>query len=75
MAEQIFGRERQQRRRAWRRPCSRQCIVAGERREPHQILRDQAVRIGDRFVERRLRPHHQAFGVVGGEEIARRLRR
>ncbi len=37
-------------------------FVAGERRQPHQILRDQSVRIGDRLIERRLRPHHQAFG-------------
>ena len=45
-------------------------VVAGQRGEPHQVLRGDRVRIGGGVVAGRGRPHHQALGVVGGEEIA-----
>ena len=53
-----------------RSACSRHAVVAGQRREPHQVLRRDRVRIGGGVVAGRSRPHHQALGVVGGEEIA-----
>src|SRR6185437_8343239 len=38
--------------------------------KPDEVLRGQPVRIGQRVVGGRLRAHHQAFGVVGGDEVA-----
>ena len=45
-------------------------IVARQNREPHQILRSDRVGIGRGIVLRRVRPHQQVVGVVGGEVIA-----
>ena len=45
-------------------------VLAGEDGEPHQVLRRQRIRIRRRVVGGGVRPHHQALGVVGGEEIA-----
>ena len=45
-------------------------MVAGEGREADQVLRRDPVRVGRRVVAGGARAHHQALGVVGGEEIA-----
>ena len=43
--------------------------AAGHDREPQEIICRDRVRIGCRLVGGCVWPHHQAFGVVGGEEI------
>ena len=53
-----------------RSACVAPGVVAGQRRQPHQVLRGERVRVGRGVVGGGGRPHHQAFGVVGGEEIA-----
>ena len=53
-----------------RSACVAPGVVAGQRREPDRFCAAIAVRIRRRVVAGRGRPHHQAFGVVGGEVIA-----
>ena len=45
-------------------------IIARERREPHQVAGRDRVRVRHRVVGGGGRAHHEALGVVGGEEVA-----
>ena len=49
---------------------SRQACWPVKTGEPDQVLRGECVRVGRGVVGGGARPHHQALGVVGGEEIA-----
>ncbi len=54
---------------------SRNAVLAGKGGQPDQVLRDDGIRVRDRVVGGRGRPHHQPFGIVGGEIIGAGRRR
>ena len=45
-------------------------MLAGEHREPDQVLRRERIGIWRGVVGGGARPHHQVLGIVGGEEVA-----
>ena len=64
MSEHVFDRARQQRREQ-RIGFHAPTIAAIQHREPHQVLRDQAVVIGNRIVDAGMRANDQTFRIIG----------
>ena len=72
MPEQVVGRSRQDR----IEHCiglRAEAIVAGQHGKANEVLRDQAVVIRDRVVDRGMRADDETFRVGGGEEVSAML--